>query len=56
MALRANVPQPVLLGVFILLTLSYFFFTRHPDKAIAAYSRISGLFRRAPTEGSKVER
>jgi len=56
MALRANVPEPVLLGVFMLLTAGYFLVTRHPEKTIAAYSRVSGLFRRSPSPASETER
>ncbi|MBX3479440.1 MAG: undecaprenyl/decaprenyl-phosphate alpha-N-acetylglucosaminyl 1-phosphate transferase [Caulobacter sp.] len=46
LALRADVPQPLLVAVFGLITVGYFLFTRHPDKAIAAYARLTGAFRR----------
>eukprot|EP01030_Chromulinospumella_sphaerica_P013526 gene13526-13309_t len=42
LALRADVPQPVLLAVFAGLTLAYFLFTRHPERAIAVYARLTG--------------
>jgi hypothetical protein len=42
LALRADVPQPVLLAVFAGLTVAYFLFTRHPERAIAAYAKLTG--------------
>lgn len=42
LALRADVPQPVLLALFGLLTVGYFLFTRHPERAIAAYRKLTG--------------
>lgn len=42
LALRADVPQPVLLATFAGLTVGYFLFTRHPERAIAVYARLTG--------------
>ena len=46
LALRADVPQPILLALFGALTLAYFLFTRHPDRAIAVYAKLTGKARR----------
>lgn len=41
----ANVPEPVFVIVFGLMTVGYFLFTRRPERAIAFYSRLSGRAR-----------
>lgn len=46
-ALKLDVPQPWLLAMFILLTLSYLLFSRRPEFAIAVYRRITAPFRKA---------
>ncbi|HYE46178.1 MAG TPA: MraY family glycosyltransferase [Caulobacter sp.] len=46
MALRADVPHPVLLVLFLALTLAYLLFTRNPERAIAAYRRLTAPFRK----------
>lgn len=41
-AVRADAPPSVMMLLFVALTGAYFLFTRHPERAIAAYRRITG--------------
>jgi UDP-GlcNAc:undecaprenyl-phosphate GlcNAc-1-phosphate transferase len=45
-ALRADVPQPLMLAFFALLTAAYFLFTRHPERAVTAWRRLTAPLRK----------